>query len=446
MIPKAAKWTAGIIVSGAVAVFVLSRLGSAGNIHRPVALPDGTVLTLEKVSFGTEHHFQHGTFWQRQIWRLSPALGSRLNVSRPGEQQHRSSTPALCLFFYRSAAPSNSWPEDLFVTICDENGVEYAPGFIGWSSPLGTGPRAFGDERLEVRYAEHFPRRAQTLLLRAYSWSRINAGDIRFINAGEVQIPNPAFASFPVWTPEPLPTIRRAGDLEVTLTNLEVVVDPQEKLRLNKKNLRTGLRAGLRITNNGELSTNWEVESIRLGDATGNSLYLWSGAAIQPTQPGMFVSPWRLGLDEPAWRLRVELSRQTNFTAQDLCIIKDAPVIPNPGSPSTSFQATIKGTTIGFQKVVRQNNWSGNASIEVQVSPKTESFRIALLKVIDDRGRNIEIMKPPVGYGDFRFGPHYFGIQLPADSKTLTLTFARRESRFVEFTAKPKETLLNTSR
>ena len=445
MSPKVARWMVGTIIAAAVVILVL-RLGSTDSTRRPVTLPDGTVLTLEKVSFGTEHHYRHGTFWQRLIWRLSPALGSRFNMSRPGEQQHRSPTPTLCLFFHRTAAPSNSWPEDLFVTVCDENEVEYAPGLIGWSRPLRTGPRAFGDERLEVRYAEHFPRRAQTLLLRAYSWSRVNAGDIRFINAGEVRIPNPAFASFPVWTAEPLPTIRRAGDLEVTLTNLEVVVDPQEKLRLNKKNLKTGLRAGFHLTNNSELPTDWKVESIRLDDATGNSLYLWSGAGAQPMQPGMFASPWRLGLDEPAWRFRVELSRQTNFTEEDLCIIADAPVIPNPGSPSTPFQATIKGTTISFQKVIRQNNWGGNASIEVEVSPKPESFRIALVKAIDDHGRTIEIMKPPVGYGDFRFGPHYFGIQIPADSKTLTLTFARRESRFVEFTARPKEALLNTSR
>ena len=98
-----------------------------------------------------------------------------------------------------------------------------------------------------------------------------------------------------------------------------------------------------------------------------------------------------------------------------------------------------------FKQLRREINWGGNATVEVQVSPKTESFRVALVKVTDDRGRDIEISSPPAGFGDFTGNTHYFGLQLPADSKTLNLTFACQESRFVEFTAKPQEIILNAA-
>jgi hypothetical protein len=86
-------------------------------------------------------------------------------------------------------------------------------------------------------------------------------------------------------------------------------------------------------------------------------------------------------------------------------------------------------------------NWEGNACVEVGVDGKDESFRIALVKATDQSGQEVEVMKPPEGYGNFT-GLHYFGLNLSEDARRLNLTFARKECRFVEFIAKPQEVIV----
>jgi hypothetical protein len=110
-------------------------------------------------------------------------------------------------------------------------------------------------------------------------------------------------------------------------------------------------------------------------------------------------------------------------------------------TPNESSSATLKDATIDVQKITSEFNGSwgdNNATVEVSVIPKPDHFRIALIKVTNERGQEIEVNKPPRDYGNFMgYNGHSFGLKLPANTKSLNLTFAYQESRFADFTVKP---------
>jgi hypothetical protein len=89
-----AKWGAILISGGAVAAMVFWWFSARDDTRRQVTLPDGTVLSLKKVSFGSAHDYHHGTFWQKLIWRRAPSFAGRLKINRPAEEFHNTPTPA----------------------------------------------------------------------------------------------------------------------------------------------------------------------------------------------------------------------------------------------------------------------------------------------------------------------------------------------------------------
>jgi hypothetical protein len=271
------RWVATVLGGIIITVVILGLVTKRNELGQQLILPDGTVITLVKTSFGTEFAYPKPAAWRSLAQHLPSGIVKLWNPIPAGTVAQSFREPALFLLFHRSAAPTNSNTEDAFFAICDESGVEYAPRAEGQSTMLGPwGPRGPSDAKLELRSSQAFPRRSKELIVRAYSWSRTNAG-IPLINAGELRISNPAYRSYPQWVPEALPATRSTGDLEVALTQLEAVNDPAEKLRFRRKGLRTGTRAIFKIMQNGKPATKWKPESIRLSDATGNSLYLWAG-------------------------------------------------------------------------------------------------------------------------------------------------------------------------
>jgi hypothetical protein len=60
-------------------------------------------------------------------------------------------------------------------------------------------------------------------------------------------------------------------------------------------------------------------------------------------------------------------------------------------------------------------------------------MRLTLVKVTDDQGQEVPTVNAfSPGGGSYRFGLRDFG-----DAKSLNLTLALHQSRFIEFTAKP---------
>lgn len=369
-----------------------------------VKLPNGTVLTLKSISLGNYH---------KEPFETSRAY-------------YRTPNSSLALWTYLTAPPDNKKFEDVYLTVADESGFVHLPPGIGSYSMLTT--NWFGD-RMEYNPFKAFPRRATNLTF--YIHTVTNSG---WIIVGSFTIPNPAHGSFPVWQPESLPATRTNDNMQFTLTSLRVRTNTPPD---------ADTEATFSITSNGVPATDWQVESLQLSDATDNLLDLWSGDRLcAVVGNGLFCATNRwLGLDEPAWKLHAEFSHQAGYSTDELVTITNVPTKLGAYTPNESSSATLKDATIDVQKITSEFNGSwgdNNATVEVSVIPKPDHFRIALIKVTNERGQEIEVTKNYRDSGNFMgYNGHSFGLKLPANTKSLNLTFAYQESRFADFTVKP---------
>ena len=127
-----------------------------------------------------------------------------------------------------------------------------------------------------------FPRRQKTILLRLYN--------LKQERVAEFNLPNPVYRSHPVWRAEPLPQTRRDQDLTITLTEIR----PQTAAyRWHDSLIQLPVpRLSWQAFWNGNLSTDWEPDSLTLRDATGNIKTL---LPLLP-EPGLcsFESAWSI--------------------------------------------------------------------------------------------------------------------------------------------------------
>ena len=369
-------------------------------------LPDGTTLTVVSISVGDRH----------------PQPESVASAS------YATTNSSLGLWTRQTARPDHQWRQDLYLTVADESGVVHLPQGYGYYTSLTTN---WSGDRLELHCFDAFPRRAATLTFFVHT-----PANNEWKVAGSFTLPNPARGPYPVWSPGPLPATRQNGDLALSLQSVAV--------RTNPAAADAGIIAQLSILSNGVAATGWRVESLRLMDATGNQMDLWQGdRECSVTDQGLFTATNRwLDPDEPAWKLQAEFSHQSGYGPAELAVITNLPATLDAPLEYGAFQTTLKHARVTVKGISRQSNPTGrgnNANVEVMVTLAPEDFRVALVKVTNERGQDIEVTRPPPNYGNFRgYTGHYFGLKLPADAKSINLTFAWQESRFAEFVFNPQ--------
>jgi hypothetical protein len=289
-----------------------------------------------------------------------------------------------------------------------------------------------------------FPRRQKKVRCRFVY--KATAGN--YVSAVEMEIPNPAPGPHPQWRPEPLPAIKQDGDLSVTL--LEFVSGLHHEQDVEPKNQwywigRETTRALFQVEQTGREHPPWKLQSLSIADATGNS---WKASLEDPPNPpagqklfAEFVDP--LWPSEPAWKLRVEFSRTNGFAPDELWTLADVPV------PATNQEVTLDishetNTTMLYILKIRGDgaemtepfrSLASTRTVSLVVGFKSTDHRLALVSVVDDQGRMIPFRRQFPSYDDF----YSFGLDVPEGATTVNATFAIHRSRFVEFTAKPRQ-------
>src|SRR6266511_3888821 len=69
--PRGSFWLAALLLGVALLVGVGALVG--GNRKPERRLPDSSLLTLEAVTYGKEHRFVHGSWWQKLLAPVLPA-------------------------------------------------------------------------------------------------------------------------------------------------------------------------------------------------------------------------------------------------------------------------------------------------------------------------------------------------------------------------------------
>jgi hypothetical protein len=316
-----------------------------------------------------------------------------------------------------------------------------------------------GNDVVAVQFSA-FPRRQGKLVVRVQEQG--NGG--QEMSEQKFVISNPARDSFAKWTAEPLPTTKEDDDLSVTLKKL--TAGANLAITRNQDNpddpANKGAEAVFRVERNGKPVSNWEPVSVETSDATGNQLTVnkvnqngWQNGWAQnawANDEDKFAYQYALWPDEPAWKIKVEFSQQSDFSPGEIWTAQNVPVQPGRqqdflnfgGRPqATNSTAAAETDLNGFHlKVfparqftdVAPNNWMQGGLI-VQVSPDVSKGYRMNVKVTDDQNNEVQMSD----YGTTRnnnLATFRYQLRDINGLTNLNVVVAIHKSRFVEFTAK----------
>ena len=319
---------------------------------------------------------------------------------------------------------------------------------MNWS---GTGGRQ-GNEVVGVEFSA-FPRREGRFYIRAQE----NGNGGQDLSDDKFTVSNPSRGPFTAWAAQPLPDTEEDGDFSVTLKKLVagakspyMRADGDEDDPINKS-----VQATFQAELNGTNASDWQPVAVETSDATGNSA---SGSLnMQPQQGDDSVTAYQYGLwpDEPAWKLRVEFSKQANFSDSELWVVPGIPLQPgrqqdfwNYGRGRKTKINAVAETDLGgfhvsllpvkqFTNVPPNSQPQGGMTIEISPLP-TEGVRVTIVKLTDDQGNDIQYWNygnnKAIKSEDFRYG-----LQNVDGVTNINLTLAVHKSHFVEFTVKPEK-------
>ncbi len=321
-----------------------------------------------------------------------------------------------------------------FVLI-DDQGNEFDAGIEAASM-------GFSADVFEVYQFPAFPRRGKQLRL---SFREVRADGSAGKALAEFSLPNPRPGPHQVWTPEPLPATRTAGDLAVTLTDFRTGLADEHLPDFAQKGVRTTV-SQFTVLAGGRAEHAWRPRAVEVFDATGNH---WEPPLIEEStktdrQQTTLTFVGSLWPGESAWKLRVEFSRVADFSSEELWTLAHVQV-PPPTEVSelkTSYEVNgtigemvaIGGTNAELPGIFKPSTTKGQVNLAVRCDARAQQKRLTLVRVLDDRDRAVVVTErfPDEAY-------RTFVLKVPADSRELNFTFAVHRSRFVDFVARPEQ-------
>ncbi len=428
-----------------VAVVLVSTLGRPPAKRAPQVfkLADGGEFHLYKATFGTQHEFPEPTALQRLANKWPIPFGIVFDGCMP----QTTPTPTLALW-HASDPNSSAFPDppdgkgtfrpdlnSLKYLVCDEAGYGLPSSGSG-SSSIGS----FGSHReFSSEYFSNFPRRGRTITIRAYRDNSVvypyplNGATPRSLppllpKVLEFRLPNPAAGTFSNWQAEPLPSVKRDGDLEVTLASFVTGLSSYGSAPARDA-VESWTRSQYRVKRNGRVDTDWNLHSVTISDATGNA---FSGSDMGLPEPWRRTEAWGRGWlwpDEPAWRIRVELARTGNFAPGELWTIRGIPVAGNFYA-QTNFPNTSLATS-GCRTDPRNPR---TVLLHFELNPAPAGWLFTPVAVINNRSQPV-----PVESSSWSGGSYDFQLAPPPGTSSLDATVAWHRVRVVDFLARPQQ-------
>jgi TolB protein len=435
-----------------------------------VKLPDGRLLVLEDVTFGTSHNFN--IEMRPPGFSFLPFTQNRpLAESTQGEK---------LMLWLSCRDPVSLRHRDfdwwLRCVAVDEHGEEIEdqnPGLNGLSpnggssSYGGTRPMQLGGPGSGQQYEyiiahSSLPRvrhQGKTFQLRVY--------DQHDQVVAELDVPDPSLdvkGQPPNWTPDPYPAVATVDDLTVTLTGLSARVNVWEENGRDREYIQ--IEPQIAITRNGEPAPAWSPRDQQFFDALGNE----SGSY------NFSLSP-----HEAAWKVQLRLFREVTaaFTPDEIWTtppleIPDKDQALHDRQSKTLGGVSIEVAALGGPGVVKyadigparhsgsysgsfdqhqfeiDTDWNygpgggsgGGSSTTVTCDLPHVAARIAgntpeddvRLLAADDQAREVKVHGPYINTD-----VHFWFLETAADAKSVELKFIAQKGKSVEFLVAPPE-------
>ena len=403
--------------------------------HKPqiIKLSDGTKLTFVGVTYGKHH--------------VPPKIKIAGRSSRGNGARLDSTNDTLVVWIEAEHKP-NQYP-NFELAVYDKANTACATSSLRTQSQVKNGVDVMGF-RLDA-----FPRWDGKMILRVISYGQRGqqASKEQFV------VSNPAGRSYAKWATDPIPDTQSDGDLSVTLTKLVAgAQSPYNRGNGVTRNdpLNKCVQLDFDFQQKGQSMTHWRPVRVVTSDAAGNSIQGWINGYYQNGQTSGYQYREGLWPDEPAWKLRVEFSRISGFSDDEVWAVTNVPVQPgtqqdvqnawnsnwnSSGKSNSAFaETTVNGIHVKLFPAIQyqdQNNGGGQSvsySLKADPDPEAQGMRLTPLKISDDQGRELQNRGSSWGGGNYQY--QYSNAR---NVKALNLTIVIHKSRYVEFTVKPSK-------
>jgi hypothetical protein len=397
-------------------------------LRRPqvITLKDGSKLTLLGVEYGKHHKFP-----------TVKTTGRRVG----GGPNSFDTTNDTLVVWISNEHKGNQW-ENIQVLAYDKRGTACVGNWGGgYSRQIKNGVDVMGVQ------LDAFPRRGRKIYLGIMSYGQRG----QQISTSKFVVSNPTRGPFPKWTPDSLADTQSDGDLDVTLTRLAYGASFNRGAGSANDPINKAVQTAFHTEQKGVVVTNWQPVHIETSDATGNHVVnnSWSNSRDENGDATMTYQ-WGLWPDEPAWKLRVEMSRTSGFNDDEIWSVTNAPI--NPGSQqdlwsgggrnktnSAFAETTLDGIHLKLYPAIQftDQNFNGQkqGGFRIDADPAPDGMRLTIVSATDEQGHELQSWNAGYGYG----GNYTIQLQNLRNAKLLNLTIALHKSRFVEFTVQPQK-------
>ncbi len=274
-----------------------------------IKLTDGTKLTFIGVTYGKHH--------------VAPKITVAGKTTRGNGGARIDSTNDTAVVWIEAETKPNQYP-NYQLLVYDKANTACVSTYARTQSQIKNGVNIQGF------MLDAYPRWDRKMILRIMSQG--NNGER--VSKEQFVVSNPARSSAAKWTADPLPDTQSDGDLDVTLNKLTANAPSPYYARSGiPKNDPAGkcVQIDFDIQQKGQSVTNWHPMQVETTDATGNHIKGWIYNDRQYSRTGdptaYFYQPG-LWPDEPAWKLRVEFSRTSGFSDDEIWAVTNVPVRP----------------------------------------------------------------------------------------------------------------------
>jgi len=439
-----------LLLGGIGAMFwLLPRTPRAG----PWKLADGSELSLAGVTYGKHHTMRYG---DRFVDYLYPVLTKALRNKFGCKVTTLDTTNAnaVVIWFWGKGVPlaatSGYWgiqEPPYCISVADAFGME--------SDVVDRPASKIAMRGTNVLYGwelKQFPRRSREMNIRVYG-AAFNRDKQQFVT--QFKILNRGQRKFPMWKAEPLPITVTTNGLEVTFARF--TTGTEEYMFLPERKVTNYFSyAGFTLMENHQLAdADWRVVFASASAASGEARdsYGWMES---PGYDGLsYILPFKgtFWMEEPAWKLRVKISRIAHFPQDELWTVMGVAVPARGKAIDLNLKTNMHGSEIelfaingpmtNFNDGVRATIGKVPPQLSVRSPLPALDTQLEIVDVKDNLGRNVPFgwdggIPSTGGRGaTIRELIQVFPITIPDGAETLDITFAYTKSVFVEFVAKP---------
>jgi hypothetical protein len=412
-----------------------------GRENREVHLPDGRIMRVVGVTYGTNHLFEDGPF----LGKLAAHVGAPKWARRFGYTSWAVALTNPCaslMVWMRCVDPISTSPNRVYASVSDRRGTETDSALYEiLSASLKGGSK---DERLMAWRFDNFPRRQRTLRIRLYEYDLFQ---IRRTRLAEISVPNPVRHLSAPFRASLAPMTATNGELECSLVSLRCGDAPPRAPLTAKHALAPWNTAEFGLRENGQPTTAWTVRGIEAFGATGNYLsapgHAQNGRLIGELAGDRRVVHFASAFwpDEPDWKLVVEVARARDFEPGSNWTVQVPVGSFSVGSFFTDLQAEAVGVRQGNLRVtvttatstVPRSADHGTISLLLDYTPTSSDLHMDLARAVDDRGRELRIFNANSPW----YGRLQADLEMATNANIVELQFAIHRSRKFEFKVKP---------